>query len=132
LSRWLFLRLLGLVYLIAFASLWVQIEGLIGSRGVQPVSRFLPAVQKAYTQEWLHEAPTLCWLDTGDRFLNQLCAAGVLLSCLVVAGVAPAPCLLLLWVLYLSLMVAGQIFLQFQWDALLLETGLLAVFFAPP
>jgi len=35
--RWLFLRGLGLIYLIAFLSLWVQIEGLIGSKGLLPV-----------------------------------------------------------------------------------------------
>lgn len=132
LSRWLFLRLLGLVYLIAFISLWVQIEGLIGSEGVLPVRLYMPAFKRAFQQEWLHGAPTLCWLDTSDRFLHLQCAAGVLLSCLVVAGVAPALCLFLLWVLYLSLSVAGQIFLHFQWDTLLLETGLLAVLFAPP
>jgi hypothetical protein len=39
--------------------------------------------------------------------------------------------LLLLWALYLSLTVAGQDFMAFQWDALLLETGLLAMFWAP-
>src|SRR5207249_2378648 len=32
---------------------------------------------------------------------------------------------------YLSLTVAGQDFLGYQWDALLLETGFLAIFFAP-
>src|SRR5215467_9908123 len=39
--RW-FLRLLGLIYLIAFVSLWVQIDGLVGSKGMSPVSQFLP------------------------------------------------------------------------------------------
>jgi len=37
----------------------------------------------------------------------------------------------LLWLAYLSLSVAGQDFLSFQWDALLLETGLLACLWAP-
>jgi len=41
------------------------------------------------------------------------------------------PVLVLLWAFYLSLVVAGQDFLGFQWDGLLLETGLLAVFLAP-
>jgi len=43
-----------------------------------------------------------------------------------------APALALLWLFYLSLVVAGQIFMGYQWDALLLETGFLAIFFAPP
>ena len=37
----------------------------------------------------------------------------------------------MLWVFYLSLTVLGQTFLSFQWDVLLLETGLLAGLYAP-
>ncbi len=36
-----FLRLLGFVYLAAFLSLWVQAEGLIGSRGILPFRELL-------------------------------------------------------------------------------------------
>ena len=43
--RW-FLRMLGLIYLIAFVSLWVQVDGLVGSNGMSPVSRFLPTVRQ--------------------------------------------------------------------------------------
>ena len=35
----LFLRLLGVVYLIAFISLWTQIDGLIGDHGILPVNQ---------------------------------------------------------------------------------------------
>ena len=41
LSRWLFLRLLGVVYLIAFASLAVQVTGLVGEHGLLPARAFL-------------------------------------------------------------------------------------------
>ena len=37
----LFLRLLGAIYLIAFASIGVQIEGLIGSQGIHPLAERL-------------------------------------------------------------------------------------------
>ena len=37
-SRWLFLRLLGIVYLIAFVSLAVQITGLVGEHGLLPAA----------------------------------------------------------------------------------------------
>ena len=40
LSRWVFLRLLGLVYVIAFLSLWGQLVGLIGAHGILPVGQF--------------------------------------------------------------------------------------------
>jgi hypothetical protein len=46
-------------------------------------------------------------------------------------GLAPVFSLGLLFVLYLSLTIAGHTFLSFQWDILLLETGFLALFFAP-
>ena len=62
----------------------------------------------------------------GDLALHTLCAAGVLLSLFLIAGLAPLAVSFLLWVHYLSLAVLGQAFLNFQWDALLLETGLLA------
>src|SRR6187455_2570764 len=42
-TRDLFLRVLGLIFLIAFTSLWTQVDGLIGSGGVLPVSDFLAA-----------------------------------------------------------------------------------------
>ncbi|NIW80965.1 MAG: lipase maturation factor family protein, partial [Calditrichae bacterium] len=38
---------------------------------------------------------------------------------------------ILLWILYLSLVKAGQIFLSFQWDILLLEAGFLVIFLMP-
>ncbi len=54
-----------------------------------------------------------------------------MLAILLVLGIAPLLDLVLLWALYLSLTVAGQDFMAFQWDALLLETGLLAMLWAP-
>ena len=50
---------------------------------------------------------------------------------LLIVGIAPAPCLFLLWLFYLSLATVGRDFLGFQWDNLLLEAGFLAIFFAP-
>ena len=36
------------------------------------------------------------------------------------------------WLAYLSLSQAGQLFFSYQWDALLLEAGFLALWLAPP
>jgi hypothetical protein len=131
LSRGLFLRLLALVYLAAFVSLGVQIDGLVGSRGILPVGEYLTAVRAHWGNACYYLAPTLCWLDPSDSCLHALCIAGVVLSGLLLVGVAPVPVLLALWACYLSLATAGQIFLNYQWDALLLETGFLAIFLAP-
>ena len=50
---------------------------------------------------------------------------------LLIAGILPGLCLALLWLGYLSLTVVGQDFLGFQWDTLLLESGLLAMLLDP-
>jgi len=55
----------------------------------------------------------------------------MLLSILLIFGVLVLPVLIILWVLYLSLVNIGQMFMSFQWDALLLEAGFLAFFLAP-
>ena len=131
LSRWVFLRLLGLVYLIAFVSLAVQVIGLVGERGILPVAEFLDRAQLTYGLEAYRLWPTLLWLTASDTMLRFLAWGGALLAVLVVAGVAQMPVATLLWAFYLSLTVAGQTFLSFQWDILLLETGLLGILYAP-
>ena len=131
LSRWLFLRLLGVVYLVAFVSLALQITGLVGEHGILPAGGFLERAHAAYGSGAYRLFPTLCWLGASDGMLHALAWGGAVLSLLLVAGVAQAPVLLVLWICYLSLTVAGQTFLWFQWDGLLLETGLLAVLYAP-
>ena len=51
---------------------------------------------------------------------------------MLIAGFLPGLCLSsLLWLSYLSMTVAGQTFLSFQWDSLLLESGLLALLLTP-
>src|SRR5207248_2598112 len=128
--RW-FLRALGAIYLIAFVSLWVQVDGLVGSNGTSPVNQFLPAVRGQVGPDAYGLLPTLCWFNSSDAFLHFLCGSGVLCSLLLIFGIAPAVLLVALFVLYLSLTIAGQAFFNFQWDALLLETGFLSIFFAP-
>ena len=54
LTTWIFLRLMGLAYFAAFVSFWVQLEGLIGSKGVQPAMEFLALLKMRYGRPlWL-------------------------------------------------------------------------------
>jgi predicted DCC family thiol-disulfide oxidoreductase YuxK len=135
LTRWLFLRLLGITYFIAFASLWTQIDGLVGSHGILPAQAFMESAHNwaSTHSSWdaFRMAPTLCWFSVSDSFLHFLCWGGALAAILATIGIAPAPMLALAWFFYLSLTVVCGEFLGYQWDTLLLETGLLAVFFAP-
>jgi lipase maturation factor 1 len=128
--RW-FLRILGIIYLTAFVSLWVQVDGLVGSNGMSPVNQFLAAVRGQAGPDAYRVLPTLCWFNSSDAFLHFFCGSGVLFSLLLIFEIAPALLLVALFVLYLSLTIAGQDFFSFQWDVLLLEMGFLSIFFAP-
>lgn len=123
----LFLRLLGLVYAAAFVSFGAQAPGLVGENGILPVRQFLAAVG---ADAW-GQAPTLLWLGAADGALRGLAVAGGACAALIMLGVAQPLALLGAWAAYLSLVVAGQDFYAFQWDGLLLEAGLLAIFVAP-
>src|ERR1019366_9272990 len=73
------------------------------------------------------------WIASDDNTLVGLCFGGVLLSALLLLtgfgrGKFERLILALLFVLYLSFASAGQEFLSFQWDSLLLEAGFLAIF----
>jgi hypothetical protein len=118
-------------YLAAFLSLAVQVQGLVGSQGILPARELLDWVRPRTGLERYWIAPTLFWLADGDVALTGACLAGAALAAALLLGLAPIPVLGLLWALYLSLSVVTQMFLGYQWDALLLETGLLAVFLAP-
>jgi lipase maturation factor 1 len=130
-SRWLFLRLLGIIYFVAFVSLWVQIDGLIGENGILPAGDFLREISGMLGPSRYWWLPTLFWLSPTDSTLHALCAIGCGLAALLILGIAPAACLAGLWASYLSLCSVGQDFLSFQWDILLVETGFLAIFVAP-
>ena len=130
-ARHLFFRLLGLIYFIAIISFWVQADGLIGHDGIAPVAPWLNQVHDRLGLQSYWVWPTLLWFNSSDEFLHLLCAAGAGLSVLLACEVVPVLCLVLLWLIYLSIAVAGQVFMNFQWDYLLLETGFFSIFLAP-
>ena len=131
LSRGLFLRLLGCVYFVAFASLAPQLPGLVGADGLLPAAGYLERAYDLWGRGAYVQLPTLLWIWPSDALLLGLCGLGIALSAAAVAGIAPLATFSALWASYLSLTVAGQDFLFFQWDLLLLETGVLAVLYAP-
>ncbi len=128
LSSWLFLRLLGAIYLIAFASFGVQAAGLIGSRGILPVTEFFAEVRQYLGTSAYWNAPSFLWFSSGDAAIKTIWIIGVCFSILLLLGLNWRAVRIGLFLLYLSLVTASQVFLSFQWDALLLETGFLAIF----
>ena len=107
-SRALFLRLLGFVYLAAFASLTPQILALVGEQGLLPASGYLERAYDLFGADVYRQLPTLLWLWPSDGMLLTLCWSGLALSVAAVAGLAPIPVFALLWLCYLSLTLAGQ------------------------
>src|SRR5262249_47575987 len=88
----LFTRLLGLVYFIAFGSLYSQILGLSGSQGITPVSQVLEKIEQDFPRiaKYVY-FPTLLWLGSSDRALRTLVALGLLGSVGVMIGGAWSP-----------------------------------------
>jgi len=107
--QWLFLKLLAVIYLIAFLSFGSQAMGLIGSKGILP-------------------AESLLWWKASDEAIRATWMTGALVSLVLMTGYFRRVCLAVLYLSYLSLSAAGQEFMSFQWDALLLESGFLAMF----
>ncbi len=128
-ARRVFAVALGAIFLVAFWSWGSQVRGLVGAHGLIPVSEQLASARATGLTFW--EMPSLSWLAEGDTILLAQCWLGALLALAMCAGFFPGGCALACWALYLSLMSVGEAFGNFQWDALLLETALLAALWLP-
>ncbi|NNE91042.1 MAG: lipase maturation factor family protein [Verrucomicrobiales bacterium] len=122
-GRMLFLRGIAVIYLIAIISWWVQADLLVGKNGLVPADSFIGRLHDSGVS--FFEYPVV-----GTNF-HLLCAVGCVLAICVLAGFFSGPALAFLWLIYLSLLNTGGVFMSFQWDILLLETGFLAIFLAP-
>src|SRR5467141_3686997 len=137
LTRFVFERAVGVIYLVAFLVAFNQFRPLLGERGLLPAPAFIRAVP-------FRRAPSLFHLRYSDRLVGLVSGVGVGLAAGVIAGgVERAPTWasmliwFVLWALYLSLVNVGQTFYAFGWETLLLEAGFLAIFLgssdtAPP
>ena len=128
LSRFVFERALGVIYVVAFVSARNQFPALLGERGLQPVPRFVRLVR-------FWDAPSLFQLRYSDRLLRGVAWLGAALAASIVAGLPQRGPVwvsmlvwLVLWVLYLSIVNVGQTFYSFGWESLLCEVGALAIF----
>jgi len=131
LSRWIFLRALGLIYFSAFFSLVFQIRGLIGREGILPASEYLRSVaeQVGHARYWY--VPSLLWFSSGSHMLTGLCWAGMAAALLLVLNIWPRGMLAICFVCFLSFVSAAGDFSGYQSDGMLLEAGFLSLFLAP-
>lgn len=132
---------MGLAFLAAFTSLYVQYPGLYGHDGIQPAGAFADRVARHYAgsttdsdgslttaTSLLLKLPTVLWFrhEIGvdvDTCLELVCIVGIAVSLLNSVGYGCTASFAVAWFLYLSVYVVGQTFLSFQWDILLLEVG---------
>jgi lipase maturation factor 1 len=130
-SRWLFLRALGVIYFSAFYSLIFQIRGMLGPQGLLPAGSYLGEVAKVMGRAAYWYAPTLLWFGSGNHELLMLCSAGTVASLLLVINFWPRAMLAVCFVCFLSFVVAAQDFSGYQSDGMLLCGGSISFFLAP-
>ncbi len=133
LTRFVILRLLGVVYAVAFLVAVNQLVPLIGSNGLLPLDMYLKAVSQALGSPGAGfvRLPSVFWIWHSDSALLIVSWLGLILSLVVVAGYANGPLLGVLWFLYMSIVHAGQDWYSYGWEIQLMETGFLAIFLCP-
>jgi predicted small integral membrane protein len=116
------------LYFVAFLSSLNQFPALLGERGLLPVPDYLEGFGA-------HRRPTLFRWRYSDSMLRAVCATGLAISALLVAGLPqlgppwlPLIAFLSLWLLYMSIVNVGQTFYGFGWEMLLLEAGFTVAF----
>ncbi len=132
-ARFVFVKLLALCTLIAFASLLAQLDGLYASGGILPIAATIEAMRARAGDALatLVQFPTLFVFGASDVQIHLACWIGVGVSVLALIGFATIPCFVIAWALYLSFVTAGLDFLSFQWDFLLLQSLALGALVAP-
>jgi hypothetical protein len=127
LARLLLERGIGVICLVAFLAAVNQFKPLLGARGLLPVRLFVKQVP-------FRDAPSLFYLLPRDGAFLTAAWLGVVLSCLVISGLAArhtwlsAGTWLAIYLLYLSFVNVGQTFYAFGWESILLEACFFAIF----
>lgn len=130
--RTVFLRGLALVYLCAFLSLLGQVGLLYGPDGILPIDEVLQHFEDSpFALRWGRFPTLLWWTGASASVLKLTCLIGAGSAVLLFLGVVPKCASFFCWFAYLSLVTPSRVFLNFQWDVLLLEVGFLALCWAP-
>jgi hypothetical protein len=133
LTRFVLLRWLGFVYLVAFFAAARQLVPLVGADGLTPAPLFVSQARQQLGSTWagFEALPMLFWFDCSDTALRVVPWIGVVLAFLMLAGYANSIMLAVMWFLYMSIVHVGQDWYGYGWEIQLLETGFLAIFLVP-
>ncbi len=133
LTRFVILRLLGIVYAVGFLVAINELVPLIGANGLLPIGTYLKEVGAALGSSGAGfvRLPSVFWIWHTDTALLTVAWIGFVLSLVVVAGYVNAPMLGIIWFLYMSIVHTGQDWYGYGWEIQLNETGFLAIFLCP-
>ena len=135
LTKIVFLRYLGFIYLVAFLVAAQQNPVLLGEHGLTPAKPYMGRMlHQTCGGDWwpcMKALPSLFWLSEelcSDFLMRAAVLAGIVLSmAVVVLGSANVLMMGALWALYMSIVNIGQTWYGFGWESQLLETGFLAI-----
>lgn len=123
------------IYIVAFTSLYVQVQSLFGDNGIVPIRDHVSKLQKnndligQYNIVLLAQKVGLSY----GTFVELLCLLSVLIAfgALLTRRLANALSFGILWYVYYSICSLGQRFMSFHCDLLLLEVGFITILLAP-
>jgi Lipase maturation factor len=133
LTRFVLLRWMGFVYLVAFYVAARQLVPLVGENGLTPARPFFDAV-KVHAGDAMGGfflLPSIFWLNCSDAWLHVVPWIGVVLAVILLAGYGNAITMMILWFLYVSIVHVGQDWYGYGWEIQMSETGFLCVFLCP-
>lgn len=127
---------IGLAYAVAFAVLWQQAPGLIGSDGIRPLDDILRAATERFGATKYLRVPSLFWLHSGDGALRAVAGLGALAGLALAAGLVPRAAAVAAWLAYLSFVSTESFggtptFFDWPFDLLTAEVGFLLIFLVP-
>ena len=133
-ASYLYLRTLGWCALAAFAAMYAQCLGLIGSHGLTPVATTMAQMTAlAGGANWL-QAPTVFWWSTADWMVQGVFVTGMVAATLLLLGIVPRYAALLAWLVVLTVRTPEGLGLRwFNWpfDDLLAESLFVGIWLAP-
>ena len=133
LTRFLYLRALGIIYFFVFLPISHQFKSLLGENGLLPISNFLSSYENYYgtisKAFWM--LPSVFWFNSSDQFALNMADLGMIISLFVIFGFVNSIMLFVLWVLQMSFIHVGQTFWSFGWETNLLEITFLSIFMVP-
>ncbi|CAG9537807.1 unnamed protein product [Cercopithifilaria johnstoni] len=125
------------IYLAALASLYWQIPGLYGEKGLIPVASKL-SCDKSSCQSYQNGVNILPIVIKFFRIAPSYALQVVILFGLAIASFSiifnfmrNTITYVFLFVVYSTAIQVGDVFLRFQWDSLLIESGALCILIAP-